>query len=148
MKYDDTVHKSVANGLVTCDYKSKCKYTIYYKDDGTDKVAGPDQDCFCSLSAEGTGYCPYAIGDAGNSARAQRVIAMFKANYDGHHTQHRYQEKSADDVNSSICQVWAGSIVSQGALDCVKTAFGAAKCAANYITTAIVALLMVFLALF
>jgi len=148
LKYDAEAHKTITGGLVTCEYQSKCKYTIYFKDDGSDKTAGTDQDCFCSLSAEGTGYCPYASGDSGNSSKVSRVIAMIKANYDGQHTEHRFNDKAGSEANSQICQVWAGSVASQNALDCVKTAFGAAKCAANYITTAIVALMMVFFALF
>jgi hypothetical protein len=148
VKYDAEAHKTISSGLVTCEYKSKCKYTIYFKDDGSDKAVGTEQDCFCSLSAEGTGYCPYALGDSGNSSKVSRVITMIKANADGQHTFHRFQDKAGSEANSLACQTWAASTGSQNALDCVKTAVGAAKCAANYISTAIVALMMVFFALF
>jgi len=147
-KYDAEAHKNVSSGLVTCDFGTKCKYTIYFKDDGSDKTAGTDQDCFCTLSADGQGYCPYASGDSGNSSLVSRVITMAKSNFDGQHTAHRFNDKPGNEANSSVCQLWAGAVASKGALDCVKTAFGATKCAANYISTAIAALMMVFFALF
>lgn len=57
-KKDDKT--TVENGLVKCDYQSKCNYEYLFKADGTDKKDATSQDCVCSLSSTGQGYCPMA----------------------------------------------------------------------------------------
>jgi len=121
-KYD-TEAKNIANGVVTCDYKAKCKYVYEISDKAADNVK-EEKDCSCGNNAEGQGYCPLSYHDATIGDRYTKVTEFKKENLGaGLHTKNKFTNsvKGKESKNFACQQVYLG-VGSYKALDCFKSA--------------------------
>jgi hypothetical protein len=151
-KYDNDA-KDIVDGVVKCNYNTKCKYNYFFKDDGTDKKAAPELDCVCPMSADGQGYCPYSRGDVKAIDRNNQINGYAKELLTNtFHTVHRLEVADGQEAKGSTCRAVYRDVSRRNSVSCVKDNILKFKpctlISSGFITFSISAILMFFVALF
>jgi hypothetical protein len=151
-KYDADA-KLIVDGVVKCNYKEKCKYNYFFKDDGSDKKAAPEQECVCTMSADGQGYCPYSRGDVKAIDRNNQINGYAKELLNNtFHTLHRFEEAAGSEAKGATCLAVYRDVGRRNAVSCLKDNVALYKActliSSGFITFSISAILMFFVALF
>jgi len=124
--YNTEKHPNVSNGLVKCDYGSKCSYNTYRDVEKTKKGETTQLDCACLATSDGQGYCGLAKD---NSDQVKNDLVLIN---NDRHTKSRYEGKIGSNKECTLMESKLFGLMDQ----CVKDVFGYGECSTNYVKMA------------
>lgn len=124
--YNNNKHIPDKNGLVKCEFGSKCEYVYYFSNIDIDVE---EKDCVCAYNEQGQGYCPFSTHDDSTIERFSNLIYIKKTNLNTlSYTKNKMSIEKTDGIKKKCYEYYSNVLFNTGNTNEIKRVFNFEDC--------------------